>query len=342
MGKRVMIALSGGVDSAVAADLLLNQGYQVHGVTMKLQEEGFDEAIASAKEVADHLGIAHTVLDLSSVFERDVIQPWLRAYEKGETPNPCQFCNPAVKYGALLDWAIAQGADYFATGHYARLKRDERGRVHLIQAENERKDQGYVLCRLSQKQLQKLIFPLGEFSSKEQVRTFAKQRQIPVFKKKDSMGICFITRGNHLTYLAQHAPSIMTPGPVKDDSGRIVGRHQGLARYTIGQKKGLQDWTKENGWIVARLDAKSNTLWLGKEEEIWTEQVQIENLKWIVAADEDWDCTVKLCQWGPKVKAGVISEAVIHLAEPARAPAPGQVVAIYQGREVIGSAIIKA
>ncbi len=341
MGKKVMLALSGGVDSAVAADLLLEEGYEVHGVTMKLQQDGFEEPVASAREVAEFLGISHTVLDLTQAFERDVVHPWLDAYRQGQTPNPCQFCNPAIKYGLLLDWAMEQGADFFATGHYAKLKRDPNGRVHLIQAENERKDQGYVLCRLSQAQLQRLLFPVGEFASKEEVRAYAKRRGIPVFEKKDSMGICFIPGGDHLTYLAKHAPSVMMPGPVRDQKGKILGRHQGLARFTIGQKKGLQKWTGGKEFVVTRLDAKDKALWLGPEEALWTERVMIEDLQWIVPQPMGAKLEVKLCQWGPKVGAKEVESQMIRLVEPARAPAPGQVVAIYQGREVIGSAIIK-
>lgn len=342
MGKRVMIALSGGVDSAVATSLLIDAGYTVEAVTMKLRSIGFEDAIQSAKEVADFFEIRHHIADLSEDFERKVVKPFLEAYERGETPNPCQYCNPKIKYGLLMDWSIRQGAEFFATGHYARLKRDpDTDLVHLLQAKNSRKDQGYVLSRLTQAQLAHLIFPLGEFESKDEVRKLAKDRNIPVFEKKDSTGICFIAKGDHLTYLAEQMPSTMQPGPVRDRTGKILGRHQGLARYTIGQKKGLQQWTKGSDLVVTRLDAWENTLWLGRESEVWTSQIRFHELRWLVPVEEHEKLEVKLCQWGPKYPVSSIEEGIMVVSMPARAPAPGQIIAIYQGDEVVGSAMIQ-
>jgi tRNA-specific 2-thiouridylase len=332
------MALSGGVDSAVATDCLLDQGYEVFGVTMKLQNRGYEEEIEHAREVAACLGISHQVLDLSREFQTAVIEPWLAAYGAGETPNPCLVCNPAIKYGALMKWAIQQGADLFATGHYARLTRDENGRIHLLQGLNVRKDQAYVLCRLEEYQLQRLILPLGGFSSKHQVRALAKSRGLPVHQKKDSTGICFIAEGDHLTYLARHAPQAMTPGPVRDDTGKIVGRHQGLARYTIGQKKGVGQWAP--GMVVVRMDAKANSLWLGPESALWTRTVPIRDLKWMSPVNQKTDLWVKLCQWGPKAKVLDLTDREIRLGQETRAPAPGQVAAIYCGNEIVGSAWI--
>jgi tRNA-specific 2-thiouridylase len=342
MGKKVMIALSGGVDSAVATSILMDAGYEVQAVTMQLRPVGFEETIQSAKEVANFFGIQHHIVDLSEEFESEVIAPFLEAYKKGETPNPCQYCNPRVKYGLLMDWSISQGADFFATGHYARLKRDDDiNLVHLIQARNSRKDQGYVLSRLTQSQLSRLIFPLGEFQSKEEVRKLAKEKQIPVFEKKDSTGICFVANGNHLTYLAKQAPSMMQPGPVCDQTGKIVGRHQGLARYTIGQRKGLQQWAKGASLVVERLDARQNTLWLGPEADVWTNRIRFCELQWLVPVEDYEMLEVKLCQWGPKCPVSRMDSEVIQVSEPARAPAPGQVIAFYRGDEVVGSAVIK-
>jgi tRNA-specific 2-thiouridylase len=341
MGKKVMIALSGGVDSAVATSILLDAGHQLEAVTMKLRPVGFEETIQSAKEVADFFGIQHHVIDLSEAFESEVVAPFLEAYRKGQTPNPCLYCNPRIKYGLLMDWSISQGADYFATGHYARLKHDSNTElVHLLQAANSRKDQGYVLSRLTQSQLSRLIFPLGEFQSKEEVRKLAMEKGIPVFEKKDSTGICFIEKGNHLSYLSRIAPSTMQSGPVCDQTGRIVGRHQGLARYTIGQKKGVQQWTKGIGLVVTRMDASKNTLWLGSETDLLTNQIRFHDLQWLVPVEGKDSLDVKLCQWGHKYPAVKVEVHTAILGVSARAPAPGQIIVFYRGNEVVGSAVI--
>ncbi|BES65520.1 tRNA 2-thiouridine(34) synthase MnmA [Gottschalkiaceae bacterium SANA] len=341
MGKKVMIALSGGVDSAVATSILIDAGYQVEAVTMKLRPVGFEETIESAKEVADFFGIQHHVIDLSKAFESKVVAPFLEAYRKGQTPNPCLYCNPKIKYGLLMDWSINQGADYFATGHYARLKRDSNtALVHLLQASNSRKDQGYVLSRLTQAQLSRLIFPLGEFQSKEDVRKLAMDKGIPVFEKKDSTGICFIEKGDHLSYLSKFAPSTMQPGPVCHQNGKIVGRHQGLARYTIGQKKGLQQWTKGNGLVVTRMDALNNTLWLGSETDLLTEQIRFHDLQWLVPVEGKDPLDVKLCQWGHTYPVAKVEADIAILGVSARAPAPGQIIVFYRRDEVVGSAVI--
>ncbi len=342
MGKKVMIALSGGVDSAVATSILMDAGYEVQAVTMQLRPVGFEETIQSAKEVADFFGIQHHIVDLSEEFESEVIAPFLEAYKKGETPNPCQYCNPRIKYGLLMDWSISQGADFFATGHYARLKRDpDTNLVHLLQAVNRRKDQGYVLSCLTQSQLVRLIFPLGEFQSKEDVRELAREKKIPIFEKKDSTGICFIENGDHLTYLAKQAPSTMLPGPVCDQTGKILGRHQGLARYTIGQRKGLQQWSKGASLVVEKLDALQNTLWLGQEADVWTDQIRFYELQWLVPVEKHEMLEVKLCQWGPKCPVLRMETEIIYVGVPARAPAPGQIIVFYRGNEVVGSAVIK-
>jgi tRNA-specific 2-thiouridylase len=341
MGKKVMIALSGGVDSAVATSILIDAGYKVEAVTMKLRPVGFEETIQSAEEVADFFGIQHHVVDLSEAFESKVVAPFLEAYRKGETPNPCLYCNPKIKYGLLMDWSISQGADYFATGHYARLKRDPNTElVHLLQAANSRKDQGYVLSRLTQSQLSRLIFPLGEFQSKDEVRKLAMDKGIPVFEKKDSTGICFIEKGDHLSYLSKLAPSTMQSGPVCHQTGKIVGRHQGLARYTIGQKKGLQRWAKGIGLVVTRMDASKNTLWLGSETDLLTEQIRFHDLQWLVPVEGKDPLDVMLCQWGHKYPAVKVEADTAILGVSARAPAPGQIIVFYRGNEVVGSAVI--
>lgn len=341
MGKKVMIALSGGVDSAVATSILIDAGYQVEAVTMKLRPVGFEETIQSAKEVADFFGIQHHVVDLSKAFESKVVAPFLEAYRKGQTPNPCLYCNPKIKYGLLMDWSISQGADYFATGHYARLKRDsDTNLVHLLQAVNSRKDQGYVLSRLTQSQLARLIFPLGAFQSKEDVRKVAREKNIPVFEKKDSTGICFIEKGDHLTYLSKLAPSTMQQGPVRDQRGKIVGRHQGLARYTIGQKKGLQQWTKDLGLVVTKMEALENTLWLGTESDLLTKKVRFHDLQWLVPVGGQEPLDVKLCQWGHTYSVAKVEVDTAILGVSARAPAPGQIIVFYRGSEVVASAVI--
>ncbi len=237
MDKRVLIGMSGGVDSSTAAYLACQEGYCCTGATMELVSGGADAA--DARSVAQRLGMEHVVLPFQQAFSQQVIQPFVDSYEKGLTPNPCIRCNQALKFGVLLDWALEQGYDYVASGHYARLRRDENtGRYLLYQAADPAKDQTYFLAGLNQRQLSHILFPLGELT-KQQVRQIAESQGFVNARKRDSQDICFIPDGDYAAFLERFTGKTYPQGTYLDLQGQPLGQHQGAVRYTIGQRKGL-------------------------------------------------------------------------------------------------------
>jgi tRNA-specific 2-thiouridylase len=246
---RVAVAMSGGVDSSVAAALLVQAGHEVVGFTLNLwpvwlPEDGNPHACCGvgaaedARAVAQQLGIRHYVLNLREAFEEAVIRPFAEAYARGRTPNPCVACNRSVKFSLLLDRARGLGMDFLATGHYARTRRDGQV-VRLLRALDPRKDQSYVLCGLSQRELSHVLFPLGELT-KDRVRSVARELGLVVADKPESQEICFVPRGHYTEVVARFAPHALRPGPLYDLHGRRLGTHQGVARYTLGQRRGLR------------------------------------------------------------------------------------------------------
>ncbi|NMA72077.1 MAG: tRNA 2-thiouridine(34) synthase MnmA, partial [Firmicutes bacterium] len=249
MGARVLAAMSGGVDSSVAAALLLEQGYEVIGVTMQLWPKDLPihhdggccslSAVEDARRVARILGIPYYVLNFQDLFTREVIDPFTREYLRGRTPNPCIWCNDRVKFGALLEKARELDAQYVATGHYAQVAYDpQRGRYLLKKAVDGAKDQTYALYGLTQVQLAHVLFPLGGYT-KEEVRAMARERGLPVASKGESQDICFIPDRDLKGFLERRAPGAARPGPIVNRKGERLGTHQGAIRYTVGQRKGL-------------------------------------------------------------------------------------------------------
>ena len=244
---RVAVAMSGGVDSSVAAALLVEQGYRVIGIMLRLwSEPGCEDlnrcctpqAMSLARQVAAHLGIPFYVLDAKQPFRATVVEAFFEGYARGVTPNPCLVCNRRIRWGFLLEHARALGAERFATGHYARLRRLPDGTVQLLKGRDAAKDQSYVLAMLSQEQLQRTLLPIGEYT-KAEVRALAERFGLPVAQRPDSQDLCFLAGQDYRDFLARHRPDTLRPGPILTPDGQEIGRHRGLAFYTIGQRKGL-------------------------------------------------------------------------------------------------------
>jgi len=358
MGERVAIAMSGGVDSSVAAAVLLEQGYEVVGLTMQLWPREAEacpgtrgccgwEAVEEARRVAQTLGIRHYVLDLREAFQRRVIDPFCDSYVRGLTPNPCILCNTHVKYGELLRRAEQIGAPRLATGHYSRLQRDEKtGRWALLRAVDETKDQSYALYDLSQEQLSSALFPLGEMT-KAETRLKAAALDLPVAGKPESQQICFVSEGSYGEYVARLRPGTARPGPIVDREGRQIGRHRGIPYYTIGQRQGLRI-ARERPWYVIAIDAETNRLVVGEEEDLMARGLmmqQVSYVAWAGLPSEGAEVAVKIRYAGSPAPCRAFAEGEgvrLEAAQPLRAVTPGQAAVCYYGETVVFGGVIAA
>lgn len=337
---RVGIAMSGGVDSSTVAYVLKNQGYDIFGVTMKTCNAEDEDA----KKICDDLGIKHYVLDLREEFGEKVMDYFVDEYLNGRTPNPCMVCNRYIKFGKLLEFILAQGADYMATGHYTKLV---DGRLSV--GDDSSKDQVYFLSQIQKEKLQKIIFPVGELE-KTQVRELAKKIGVRVYAKKDSQEICFVEDGKLKEFLAERtAGKVYQKGNIVDKEGTVLGKHDGLAFYTIGQRKGLGISTEAPLYVV-RLDAKKNEIVVGSNEDLMQKELVAEKLNlFSVSSVQDLDgmeCSAKtrsrdilhrcrLTVSGEEVK-------VTFLENEVRAVTPGQGVVFYNpSGQVIAGGFIK-
>ena len=284
----VAVAMSGGVDSSVAAALLVEQGYPVVGMMLRLwSEPGMEgenrcctpDALAEARRISARLGIPFYALDARELFRQTVVQSFLDGYSGGKTPNPCMVCNLQIKWGFLLEKARSVGAGYLATGHYARLTRDEQGKVVLLKGLDGHKDQSYFLSLLDQQQLSHTLFPLGEMQ-KTEVRQVAQRIGLEVAGKPDSQDLCFLGSQDYRQFLARHAPEVNRPGPIVNTQGEALGIHQGLAFYTVGQRKGLEIASPEPVYVLAK-DYQSNRLVVGGESELGQRELYAEKMNWI-------------------------------------------------------------
>lgn len=330
--EHVILGLSGGVDSAVSAALLLRQGYAVTGLYL---DNGVPGAGAQdAQMVADAVGVPLRVLDIRDALETHVCAPFAAAYLEGKTPNPCILCNPAVKFQALLACADALGAQYVATGHYARTR---GGALYKGKPAN---DQSYMLCRLTREQVSRLLLPLGDYE-KAQVRALADEFRLPVAHKPDSMEICFIPDKDYVNWMAQRTA---LPGPGDFVlHGAVIGQHDGIFRYTVGQRRpGLVDGRKV---YVSRIDAAANTVELALWEELFHTEVHAERFNWLIDPPEaPIRATVRVrhTKW-ENPPCTVVAEGdrvTITCDEPVRAPAPGQSAVLYDGDRVLGGGFI--
>lgn len=291
MMQPVVVAMSGGVDSSVAAALLVRQGYPVIGMMMRLWSESGCEAdnrcctpdaMAQARRVAAILGIPFYAVDAQQPFYQQVVTYFTGSYLQGNTPNPCLVCNRHIRWGFLLQRALALGASHMATGHYVRLGQDEQGRVQVRQAIDERKDQSYVLHVLDQEQLQHALFPLGEYT-KPQIRQMARELGLPVAERPDSQDLCFLGNQDYRAFLQRHAPQVENPGPIRTRDGQELGRHHGLAFYTIGQRKGLGLSSEKPLYVLAK-DRANNVLIVGELEGLGGSELVAGGVNWIAGA----------------------------------------------------------
>jgi tRNA-specific 2-thiouridylase len=344
------MAMSGGVDSSVAAARLVDAGYDVVGVTLHLWDYPDEtpeksrccapEDIHDARLVADHLSIPHYAFDRRKLFQSRVVEPFVDAYVEGRTPSPCVWCNRTVKMHELFGIADRLGAEKVATGHYARVLPDEAGRARLHRGRDDHKDQSYFLHMLTSEQLQRVLLPLGE-TVKEEVREEALRRELPGADKGESQELCFVASGRYADFVEAQAPHRLRPGPIVDDSGRKLGQHEGIHRFTVGQRRGLGVALGKPAF-VSGIDA-DGTVTVGDAETIQSTEAELDAGTWSDDVSFPLEAEVQVRARHRGAPARVTSRddgLVVTFDEPVRAVSPGQIAVAYHGDRVLGGATI--
>jgi tRNA-specific 2-thiouridylase len=352
---KVAVAMSGGVDSSVAAHILKEQGHEVIGLTMKIWPCGTDagsggrtccdpDSIRDAERVAGELGIRHYELGMRGAFEKAVVREFLTEYASGRTPNPCVTCNRLIKFGPFLEKAAALGATRLATGHHAVVTRDESTGAYLLRKGRDRsKDQSYFLYVLTQKQLSHVLMPIGAMT-KTEVRDAARAAGLSIAERPESQDVCFVPDGDVAAFFRLMMPEAMRPGPIEDLEGNVLGEHGGIALYTVGQRSGL-GLSRPRPTYVLRIDAARNAVVVGDDEELYSSELTASDLNWIAGAPPDTefraDAKIRYAASPCPCTAVLEGERLrLRFEEPKRAIAPGQSVVLYDGDVVLGGGVI--
>lgn len=345
--KRVAVGLSGGVDSAVAAALLVQQGWEVIGFTLHMFKEGSRccslEDVNRARGICDHLGLRHYVLNVMDRFMHEIVEPFAAAYAAGRTPNPCIYCNRLFKFGTVMERALQLGCSHMATGHYVRIDQDAAGRFFLRQGLDPNKDQSYFLHRLTQQQLACALFPLGGLT-KPEVRAIARDLQLPTAGARETADLCFITGKGPAPLIERFHPEVAREGVIVDTAGQKLGRHGGLHKYTIGQREGLGIATGEKMYVKA-LEPGSNTVVVGRRPDILRETFTVQDVFWSRGEPPPDNAHVMVRTRYRQQPVGARlsgipesppGELLVRLDEPVFAIAPGQAAVFYDGDAILG------
>lgn len=335
---RIAVAMSGGVDSTVTARLLAQAGHEVCGLFMALSQPDLAQQVARVEEMAARLDVELKIVDLSQVFERHVLDYFVRSYFQGRTPNPCVVCNPNVKFGQLLAEAEKQGCEAMATGHYVRLCHSATG-YELLKGKDGRKDQSYFLCGLQQEQLARLRFPLGELD-KEEVYRLAEEFGFDDFRGRESQDVCFLKERSVQEFLQQYGAERAQSGEVVDGQGKVLGHHLGIQRYTIGQRRGLGIPAPEPLYVIG-LDAEHNRVIVGSDQDLWGKSLTVRHFNWLTGTEPSLPkiFTAKI-RYRHQGAAALVEKGEggyrLIFTEPQRAITPGQFAVLYDGEELIG------
>jgi tRNA-uridine 2-sulfurtransferase len=356
---KIILGMSGGMDSSVAAALLVDQGYEVHGITLQVWEEAENPdrrwqeksccKVGLARYVAERLGIRHEVIDVKDRFREAVIDDFVSGYRGGQTPNPCVRCNEKIKFGALYEAALARGAEFLATGHYVRLGRDSNGGHYLMEAVDQAKDQSYFLYRLRPEVLPRLMFPLGSYRKKD-LGHWIERLGLPADQLQESQEICFVTEGDYREFLKQQAPGTARPGAFVSAGGEKLGEHEGIAFYTVGQRRGLGLSSTVHGerLYVIGIDSHQDRVVVGREHELYSERLTVCDLNYTGPAlgQTPQNVDVRYRYRGPKIPGRIDlcgdGKLSVTFDAPQRAVSRGQSVVFYRQDRVLGGGIIES